>query len=78
MMSWVCNLYDELLSQFVHDLNEDFLPFYLDSLNCLISLTKDSIVRQKSKPLNMGSMHWSTYLSTCQNKLSSMMAQNYL
>jgi len=44
----------ELLSQFVHDLNEDFLPFYLDSLNCLISLTKDSIVRQKVKAFEYG------------------------
>ena len=44
----------ELLSQLVHDLNEDFLPFYLESLNCLISLTKDSIVRQKVKAFEYG------------------------
>ncbi|XBW37983.1 hypothetical protein QEN19_003568 [Hanseniaspora menglaensis] len=44
----------EILSQFVHDLNEDFLPYYMESLNTLIALIKDSIIRQKVKAFEYG------------------------
>ena len=44
----------ELLSQFVHDLNDDFLPYYVEALNTLIALIKDSIIRQKVKAFEYG------------------------
>lgn len=44
----------ELLSQLVHDLNEDFLPYYIQSLDSLIALIKNSIIRQKVNAFEYG------------------------